>query len=64
MDAEMIAARLDERERYFLRGAAPCKTGELWTPVAIKVGSHRLTDGGVVNELGLAVREVLMRPDA
>lgn len=59
MDAEEIAARLDERDRYFLLGAAPCKTGELWTPVSIKVGSHRLTDGGFVNDLGRDVRAIL-----
>jgi hypothetical protein len=64
MDAETVATYLTERDRLFLIGAAPCKTGELWTPVAIKVGSHRLTDGGVVNDLGLAVREVLLRQNA
>lgn len=61
MDAEAIAAGLGERYRYFLLSAAPCKAGELWTPVSIRVGSHKLTDGGVVNELGQQVRAILLR---
>ena len=62
-DIAEIVRGLSEAQREGLLGAAPCKTGELWTPYQRHFrngfGRPELVRGGTLTKLGLQVRAAL-----